>query len=192
MHCRIVRARLSEYLDSFLNRRLHEEMETHLRQCVECSQLSREMRRLRDVLGELDQVVPPATLASRIDRIPWETTQDRSWLEPRGTRIGLVALTATAAFVVVMLRPAMTAKAPTGPTAAVQEQTGSTVREVHQLMLPEERDGNASVQWARVASPRGVPLEGPTATVPEATGTARDDLIWQEVRRVSAYSRRSF
>ncbi|MBN1426539.1 zf-HC2 domain-containing protein [Candidatus Fermentibacteria bacterium] len=192
MHCRIVRARLSEFLDSYLNPRHREELEAHLKVCPECRQLAREMRRVRDVLGDLDQIAPSATLASRIDRIPWETSQDRSWPMPSATRLGLVAMTVAAAVMVIVLRPAMTAKVPPGPTASIQEQTKSGVVEVHELMLPEERAERFSPQLARVALARGVPLEGPAVSVTATPGQTRDDLIWQEVRRVSACSRRSF
>ncbi|MCU0610226.1 MAG: zf-HC2 domain-containing protein [Candidatus Eisenbacteria bacterium] len=192
MHCRNVQARLSEYLDSFLSPRHRQELEDHLRQCDACRQASREMRRLRDILGGLTPVDPPESLASRIDRIPWETSQDRPLIGPQTARIGLAVLTATAAVMVVLLRPTLSGAPAPGIPAVAQEHTGSAVVEVQQLMLPEERQGSPDPQWARVSMTRGVPLEGPRGSAASTPRQDRDELIWQEVRRVSACSRRSF
>jgi len=191
MHCRNVQSRLSEYLDSFLTPAHREEVEAHLATCEACRGLAREVRLLRDVINDLTAVEPPLSLASRIDRIPREVTQDRSWIAPSTARLSVAVFAAAAAVMLVVLRPAVAGRG-VGPSAQLKGDTGSPVVEVHQLMLPEERQGSPDPQWARVAISRGVPLEGPRAPVASAPEQNRDEQIWQEVRRVSACSRRSF
>jgi len=191
MNCRNVQSRLSEYLDSFLTPTRREEVETHLADCGTCRQLAKEMKILRDAISDLTAVEPPSSLASRIDRIPWETTQDRPWIAPSTARMGVAVLTAAAAVVLVILWPSH-AGSGVGPSAELKGGTGTPVVEVHQLMLPEERQGSSDTQRVRVAMSRGVPLEGPRTPVATAPQQDRDELIWQEVRRVSACSRRSF
>lgn len=183
--CRKVGSRLSEYLDSFLSPKDRRAVEAHLARCEPCRRLLRELELVKRVVGQLDDVDPPEGLARRIDRIPWEVAQD--WPRvPAAARVGAV-LAVAAALLVLVLRPTLGNRA--GPPVAHSVPQAPPASEVRGLLLPQARGEGASAQWVSLG--QGVPLEPPPGT--QVWGTQeRHQLIWQEVRRVSAASRRSF
>ncbi len=185
IHCRKVRARLSAYLDAFLPLKEREEIEAHLSVCAPCRRLVREIGFVRDVVSDPPLMTPSPSLASRIDRIPWEISQDRSFSVPVA-RVGMAFLTAAVALVVFVARPGMSDRRGGAPRAVAPQ---ATVTEVQRL-LPEERRVVEGPQWIAVSTSVGVPLEGRRVASPLRQD--RDERIWQEVRRVSACSRRSF
>lgn len=190
-NCRSVESKLSAYLDSFLPSKDRVAVEAHVAECPACRQLVREVRFVRDLASDLPGMEPPASLASRIDRIPWETVQDRPRISPVATRFGVALLATAAALVMVVVRPGPL-RGGSESVAELPETPAPAVVEVHRLVLPETRHVGADPRWGGIAANRGVPLEGPSTPVASAPQRDREEMIWQEVRRVSACSRRSF
>ncbi len=194
MRCSKARARLSEYMDSVLSPRRRQEMDDHFASCPSCNTLLREMGHVQAFLGELTEIKTPYNLASRIDRIPWESTQQHRSFSP--FKLGFVMAAAAAVASVFLLRPLLIDN-PTVPgdivVAEIQEQTTETdVVEIRRAVLPEKRTPLAQARWVGAPTTRGVPLEGTRKTTSLRQVSQREEQIWQEVRRVSVCSRRSF
>ncbi len=195
MRCSKVRKSMSEYIDLRLTTEERADVLLHLEQCPGCKALYEETEKLCGFLHGLQDTEVPTTLASKIDRIPWEFEQDFSSRFSFKFGWTLAAAAAMAAFLIIKPSPLGDSTAPT--IAVVAEETLSDqaveLMEVRTLLLPEERSVSEPVQWVRVPMSRGVPLDRVSQTHDSpAERDDRDDKIWQEVRRVSVCSRRSF
>jgi len=194
VRCSNVKKRLSEYLDSRLNTKDRIAVENHLQECISCRNLHRDMHSLCNDLRSLPDPPVPAALASRINRIPAEYEQ-RMAFRP-SYKLGWLAAAVAAMVVVLVLDPSIIRHDKSDETIAqinTAADTQSDMVEVRRLLLPEERPTAAPVQWVRLPMSRGVPLDRRSQPVEESlTQRERDKQIWEEVRRVSAASRRSF
>ena len=194
VRCSTVKKRLSEYLDSRLRTKDKIAVEHHLQECVSCRNLHREIQSLCNDLRSLPDPPIPVALASRINRIPVEYEQ-RSTFRP-SYKLGWVAAAVAAMVVVLVLEPSILGKGntdePVAEIGSAVDSRGNMV-EVRRLLLPEERPATTPVQWVRLPMSRGVPLDRRSKPIEGSmTQRERDEQIWEEVRRVSAASRRSF
>jgi len=194
VRCSNVKKRLSEYLDSRLNTKDRIAVENHLQECISCRNLHRDMHSLCNDLRSLPDPPVPAALASRINRIPVEFEQ-RMAFRP-SYKLGWVAAAVAAMIVVLVLEPTIMRHGETDESVAEINPAADTqgdMVEVRRLLLPEERPATTPVQWVRLPMSRGVPLDRRSQPVEGSmTQRERDEQIWEEVRRVSAASRRSF
>lgn len=194
MRCSTVKKRLSEYLDSRLNTKDRIAVENHLRECIACRNLHQDMLSLCKNLRSLPDPPIPAALASRINRIPAEYEQ-RMAFRP-SYKFGWVAAAVAAMVVILVLEPSIIRHGTTDNSVAEMDSAVDTqgdMVEVRRLLLPEERPATTPVQWVRLPMSRGVPLDRRSQPVEGSmTQRERDEQIWEEVRRVSAASRRSF
>lgn len=194
MRCSTLKKQLSEYLDSRLGEKDRLAVEEHLRQCTSCRNLHSDMQSLCADLRELPDPPIPVTLAARIHRIPSDYEQ-RTAFKP-GYRFGWVAAAVAAAVVVLVLEPSLLKEGKIDEPVAEMEATQDTPEdmvEVRRLLLPEERPATTPVQWVRLPMSHGVPLDRRSKPVEGSMSQReRDEQIWEEVRRVSAASRRSF
>ena len=67
---------MSEYIDLRLTAEERAGILLHLEQCQGCKALYTETEKICGLLHGLQDTPVPATLASKIDRIPWEVEQD--------------------------------------------------------------------------------------------------------------------
>ncbi len=195
MRCSRVKNRLSEYLDSRLSATEKQRVEDHLGQCASCRILFVETEKLCHALQGLVDTPTPTALAPRIDRIPWEAEQIT---QPSfSLRLGWAVAAAATVVAVLLMQPIHIGRSPAVGFATSHAPTRrgneTSLVEVRRLLLPEQRPSTPQVQWVRIPMSRGVPLDRrSSSTGRERNVTARDDQIWQEVRRVSVCSRRSF
>jgi len=72
-NCTDIRARLQDYMDGTLERKVSMSLFLHLRECDGCSKELEEMERLYGLLGSLDPVAPPEDFDARIlESVPYE------------------------------------------------------------------------------------------------------------------------
>jgi anti-sigma factor RsiW len=194
VRCSKAKSMLSAYADGVVNPAGRRKVDEHLTECPSCRGLLEDTMQVRTLLQGLSEINEPPSLASRIDRIPWEFAQ-----EPRTVNVfglGMAVAAAAVVLLVVISRPVLFGGSSTGTEATVAElpgtDAGSSVMEVRQPMLPEERPSPGRAQWVSIPMTRGVPLEGSGKTQTSSDESAADDRIWREVRRVSLSSRRSF
>lgn len=186
---------MSEYIDLRLTAEERAGISQHLEKCQGCKALYMETEKICGLLHGLQDTPVPATLASKIDRIPWEVEQDGTGRFSFRLGWTLAAAAAMAAFLIIKPAPLGNSSVPSMAVVADQTMNDHSVElmEVRTLLLPEERSVSDPVQWVRVPMSRGVPLDRVSEPYESPTERdVRDDEIWQEVRRVSVCSRRSF
>ena len=192
MRCSKAKSMLSAYADMVVNSAGRRKVDEHLTECPSCKGLLEDTMKLRTLLQELSDIKEPRSLASRIDRIPWEYAQESRTVNVFG--LGMAVAAAAVVVLVVISRPVLFGGSSIGSETSVAElrESGSSLTEVRQPMLPEERPSSGRAQWVSIPMTRGVPLEGSSKTQTSADESGADDRIWREVRRVSLSSRRSF
>jgi anti-sigma factor RsiW len=192
VRCSKAKSMLSAYADMVLNPAGRRKVDKHLAECPSCKGLLEDTMKVRTLLQELGEINEPHSLASRIDRIPWEFVQEPRTMNVFG--LGMAVAAAAVVVLVVISRPVLFGGSSTGSETSVAElrEAGSHLTEVRQPMLPEERPSSGRTQWVSIPVTRGVPLEGSSKTQLSADESGADDRIWREVRRVSLSSRRSF
>jgi anti-sigma factor RsiW len=191
VRCSKTESMLSAYVDGVLNPAGRRRVDDHIAECPSCRKLLEDTVQLRSLLEELSEIDPPNSLASRIHRIPWESVQEPRTVSVFG--LGMAVVAAAVVALVVMSRPVLFGGVSTSTKATIAElpEAESSLMEVRQPMLPEERSSGRT-QWVHIPMARGVPLEGSGRAERGADESTADDRIWREVRRVSLSSRRSF
>lgn len=146
---------INAWIDGSLGIVERRELEDHLHACPSCAALAADLRRVKELAGELERKTPPPALWNRIERATRASERGG-----RGPRFGPAWMAvAAAAIVAVGMAVALFVRSPEAPAVATRTDAGATPIEVArtveaELRLAEQHYENAIAGLEQLARDR--------------------------------------